>query len=147
MKFYFPDINVWGGDGLLRPAATKRHVTASSWFDSLKNETAGFRRVTQMGFLRLITNPVVMGDEVRTQIEVWKDYDLFLSDSRVVFYSEPDASAVEEEFRALTTTARPTHRQFPDAYLAAFARVGGLTLVTFDRALGRMAPKDVLLLR
>ncbi|MBZ5521671.1 MAG: PIN domain-containing protein [Acidobacteriia bacterium] len=144
MKFYFPDINVWVA---MAYRGHQHHAIAGSWFDHLENDTAGFCRVTQMGFLRLLTNPAVMGDEVKTQVEAWKGYDLLTSDSRVVFYPEPDAVAVEDEFRTLTTTARSTHQQFPDAYLAAFARVGGLTLVTFDRALSKLARKDVLLLR
>lgn len=125
----------------------QHHSIAASWFNRLENETAGFCRVTQMGYLRLVTNPIVMGDEVSTPVEAWKGYDVLTSDFRVVFYPEPDPVAVADEFRALTTAPRSTHRQFPDAYLAAFARVGGLTLVTFDRGLSRMARKDVLLLR
>jgi len=36
--------------------------------------------------------------------------------------------------------------QWRDAYLAAFARVAGLTLVTFDRGLRQMATGNTLLL-
>ena len=125
----------------------QHHAVAAMWFEQLENETAGFCRVTQMGFLRLLTSPMVMGDEVKTQVQAWQGYDVLTSDSRVVFYPEEDPAAVEDEFRALTTTARSAHKQFPDAYLAAFARAGGLTLVTFDRALSKLAGKAVLLLK
>ena len=35
----------------------------------------------------------------------------------------------------------------PEAHLAAFAKVAGFTVVTFDRALGKLARADVLLLK
>jgi predicted nucleic acid-binding protein len=35
----------------------------------------------------------------------------------------------------------------PDTYLAAFANVAGLSLVTFDRALGKLAGQAALLLK
>jgi predicted nucleic acid-binding protein len=40
-----------------------------------------------------------------------------------------------------------TAQQWPDAHLAAFAKVAALTLVTFDRALSKLAGEEVLLLR
>jgi len=144
MKSYFPDINVWVA---LTYSGHQHHAVAGPWFNRLTNDTAGFCRLTQLGFLRLLTHPVVMGDEVTTQIEAWKAYDRLTDDPRVGFYVEPDLEAVDNEFRALTTTTRSTPQQWPDAYLAAFARSGGLTLVTFDRALSKLAGRDVLLLK
>jgi toxin-antitoxin system PIN domain toxin len=144
MKSYFPDLNVWVA---MAYRGHQHHAASRSWFDSLESDTAGFCRITQIGFLRLLTNPMVMGDEVKTQAEAWQAYDHFTSDSRVVFCAESGETAVEDELRRLTTTARSTHQQFPDAYLVAFARAGGMTLVTFDRALSKIARKDVLLLK
>jgi predicted nucleic acid-binding protein len=73
MKSYFPDINVWVA---LAYRGHQHHPVASSWFERLKSGTAGFCRLTQLGFLRLLTHPVVMRDEVMTQLEAWKAYDL-----------------------------------------------------------------------
>jgi toxin-antitoxin system PIN domain toxin len=136
MKSYFPDLNVWIA---LTYRGHQQHAVAASWFGRLQSEAAGFCRVTQLGFLRLLTHPVVMGDEVRNRREAWETYDLLISDSRVTFYSERDPDAVESEFRVLTATNRFAPQQWPDAYLVAFAKAEGLILVTFDRALSKLA--------
>ena len=88
-----------------------------------------------------------MRDEVRTQHQAWEAYDLLTGDSRITYYPEHDPDAVENEFRALTTTTQFAPQQWPDAYLAAFAKAEGLTLVTFDRALSKLAVDDTLLLK
>ena len=87
-----------------------------------------------------------MRDEVKTQQEAWKAYDQLSSDARVSFFSETDPERVEAALRALTASSRFAHQQWPDAYLAAFAKASGLTLVTFDKALGKLAGKECLLL-
>ena len=109
-------------------------------------EQAVFCRLTQLGFLRLLTHPAVMRDEVRTQQEAWQVYDQLSSDFRVVFYAESEPARIEAAFRMLTGTSRFAHQQWPDAYLAAFARVSGLTLATFDQALAKLAGRECLLL-
>jgi uncharacterized protein len=143
MKSYFPDINVWVA---LAYRGHQHHPVASSWFEGLKSGTAGFCRLTQLGFLRLLTHPLVMRDEVKTQLEAWKAYDLLASSSRVDFYPEPNSDDIEGELRSLTATDRFAPQQWPDAYLAAFAKVAGLRLVTFDRGLSKLAGGEVLLL-
>ena len=57
-----------------------------------------------------------------------------------------NAEVEEAALRALTASSRFAHQQWPDAYLAAFARASGLTLVTFDKALGKLAGKECVLL-
>jgi predicted nucleic acid-binding protein len=47
----------------------------------------------------------------------------------------------------LTSETHSRSQQWPDAYLAAFARGAGLTLVTFDRGLRQMAAGNTVLLR
>ena len=125
----------------------QHHAVAAEWFDRLKSDTAGFCRLTQIGFLRLLTHPQVMGDEVRTQAEAWKAYDELTSDPRVIFHVELDLDGVDAEFKALSMSGQSSPQQWPDAYLAAFARAEGLVLVTFDRALSKLAGHDTLYLR
>lgn len=144
MKSYFPDINVWLA---LTYRGHQHHETATQWFNLLTNDTAGFNRITQIGFLRLLTYVQIMGDDVRTQNEAWKAYDQLTSDPRIVFYPELELDAVEGEFRALTAISQPAPQQWPDAYLAAFARSENLVLVTFDHALSKLTRSDVLLLK
>lgn len=132
MTSYFPDLNVWVALAFRRHQHYER---AKEWFEQLQNETAGFCRLTQLGFLRLLTHPAVMGEEVKSSVEAWRVYDQLLDDPRVIFFSESDSEAIEAEFRALTGAKRFSHGQWPDAYLAAFAKVHGLRLITFDRGL------------
>ena len=143
MKFYFPDVNVWLA---LTYLGHKHHVAAASWFDGIKGDTAAFCRVTQVGLLRLLTHPTVMGADAKSQFGAWEAYDMLTSDARVTFYSEPDPDAIHEEYRRLTTASRISHQQWPDAYLVAFAHVGVLSLVTFDRGLSQLTGNRAILL-
>lgn len=143
MKSYFPDINVWIA---LTYRGHQHHLAAATWFDHLRGDTAGFCRLTQLGFLRLLTHPTVMGPEVKSQLQAWRSYDLLFSDARVTFYTELDPLAVEDEFRMLTTSTHFSPQQWPDPYLAGFAKAGNLILVTFDGALSKLAGGKVLLL-
>jgi len=143
MKSCFPDVNVWLA---LAYRGHQHHPVASSWFDMLGAEEAGFCRFTQLAFLRLLTHPTVMREEVKTQQEAWKAYDQLASDARVSFYSETEPERIEAALRALTKGSRFAHQQWPDAYMAAFAAASDLTLVTFDKALAKLAGKESLLL-
>lgn len=143
MKSFFPDVNVWLA---LAYEGHQHHLSAFRWFDALRRETAYFCRFTQLGFLRLLTYPSVMREDVRTQAEAWRAYDLLLRDERVSFQPEADPEQLESTLRRLTANSRSSSRQWPDAYLAAFALTGKLTLVTFDRGLHHLAPTGSLLL-
>jgi uncharacterized protein len=143
MKSFFPDVNVWVA---LSYRGHQHHPSAASWFESLEGETAYFCRLTQLSFLRLVSHPRVMGEDVRTQNQAWQAYDLLLSDERVSFHFEPDPRQLESALRRLTSNRGTSTPQWPDAYLAAFAEVAGLWLTTFDRALARLAGGRSLLL-
>ena len=137
----FPDINVWVA---LTYEGHSHHSKAAAWFATLPPEaTFVFCRFTQLGLLRLLTAPAVMSDEVMTQPQAWAAYDRWLSDPRVEFVEEP--ADIETRFRALTRLRQPATKDWADSYLAAFATVGQLTLVTFDRGLRSKAKAAVLL--
>jgi toxin-antitoxin system PIN domain toxin len=143
MKSYFPDINVWIA---LSYEAHVHHLPAKQWFDGITGSAAYFCRFTQLGFLRLLTHPSVMRDALKSQQQAWRAYDLLNHDQRVLFLAEPDTEALDPVFRKFTAGDRPHTKQWPDAYLAAFARATELVLVTFDRSLGRLVTPNVLLL-
>ena len=84
-----------------------------------------------------------MNDEVMTQPQAWAAYDRWLEDPRVELVEEP--AELETRFRALTRLRHPAARDWADSYLAAFATVGQLTLVTFDRGLRAKAKSMVVL--
>ena len=137
----FPDINVWVA---LTYEGHVHHRTAATWFATLKpNVDLVFCRLTQLGLLRLLTTEAVMGDEVMTQPEAWAAYDRWHQDPRVDVVDEP--AEIEVRFRALTRLRQPAAKDWADSYLAAFARAGQLTLVTFDRGLRAKARSLVVL--
>ena len=136
-------LNVWVA---LAYEGHQHHESATAWFAKLNEETVYFCRFIQLGLLRLLTHPSVMREDVRNRTEVWQVYDLFLRDERVSFRTEADPEPVESGLRRLTANNRSLSQQWPDAYLAAFARAAGLTLVTFDRGLRQMATGNTVLL-
>lgn len=139
---YFPDLNFWIA---LTYAAHQHHEAAARWFARV-NDQAYFCRVTQLGFLRLLTHPQVMQNEVKNQQQAWSTYDLLLTDERISFHTEPESNQLEQAWRSLSSGRRSASMQWPDTYLAAFASAAGLRVVTFDRGLHQLSgPSSVLL--
>ena len=137
----FPDINVWVA---LTYEGHAHHAKAAEWFAMLSRDaTFVFCRFTQLGLLRLLTAEAVMSDEVMTQPQAWAAYDRWLKDPRVELVEE--SAEIETRFRALTRLRQPATRDWADSYLAAFAAVGQLTLVTFDRGLRAKVKAAILL--
>ena len=119
------------------------HSDAADWFATLSVDTTfAFCRFTQLGLLRLLTAEAVMRDEVMTQPQAWAAYDRWLGDPRVDLIDEP--AEIETRFRVLTRLRQPATKDWADSYLAAFATVGQLTLVTFDRGLRSKAKSAIL---
>lgn len=129
---YLVDVNVWLAMTLI--GHTHQQV-AAEWFDEDGIQSAVFCRITQSGFLRLLTNERVMGANVVTSAEAWKLYDALFQDHRVRFAPEPPG--LEDTWRAQTRGHHQGHNFWTDAYLAAFASAADLTLLTFDRAFAR----------
>ena len=129
---YLPDVNVWlaiAADGHIH------HRAATAWFETAGPEQAAFCRVTQMGFLRLLTDSRAMHEDVLGQNEAWRVYDKLREDERVTFLADGDD--VEREWRAFTQHRGPTLRSWTDCYLQATAAARQAVLVTFDRTLVR----------
>jgi len=140
-KICLLDVNVW------LALASERHVyhhIAKAWFDQLGLPEAAFCRITQMGFLRLITNDSVMGVEALSQPKAWKVYENLASDERVTFVAEPPE--VEAAWKRYTQGSFTGTNVWTDAYLAALAAVRGITLVTFDQDLARIKSASTLIL-
>ena len=137
----FPDINVWVA---LTYEGHAHHSNAAEWFATLSPDaTLAFCRFTQLGLLRLLTAEAVMSDEVMTQPQAWLAYDRWLQDPRVELVDEP--AEIETRFRALTRLRQLATKDWADSYLVAFATVGQLALVTFDRGLRAKAKSAILL--
>jgi len=103
MTSFCPDINVWIA---LAYDGHEHHHAAAVWFEGLNEEIAYFCRLTQLGFLRLLTHPTVMRRDVRSQAEAWAAYDALQTDERVSFQEEGDAAELESVLRKLTAAGR-----------------------------------------
>jgi len=125
---YLPDVNVW-----IALASEKHvhHTAAKQWFAGLTEEKLVFCRVTQLGFLRLLTNHHVMKDEVIDPEGAWQVYRTFRADRRIGFANEP--IALGEFWQDFTVGTMVSPNLWTDAYLCALAKAIGSTLVTFDK--------------
>ena len=127
-RIFLPDINVWIA---IWWSGHIHHPSAKKWFGTVERGGAAFCRITQMGFLRLITNRRVMGEDVLSQKHAWEIYDKIARDKRVIFVSEPEN--LESTWKRFTQSRFSGTNVWADAYLAALATLHGLTLVSFDR--------------
>jgi predicted nucleic acid-binding protein len=92
---------------------------------------------------RILTTATVMGKDVLIQRQCWGVYDRWVSTGQVAWAKEPEG--MEAALRTLTSGTASSLKEWMDAYLAAFAEAGKLTLVTFDRALAEKAKGALLL--
>lgn len=137
-----PDVNVWLA---LAVADHAHHQRARSYWYEEAGERLAFCRVTSLGFLRLATNTTVMSGKPFTVSEAWQAYGAFRRLPEVSLTDEPEGCEAWLESWALGE--RPTHRHWTDAYLASFARAGGLRLVSFDRDFTHFEGLSLLRLR
>lgn len=125
----FPDVNVWLA---LASPEHVHHGIAAQWWEEATG-SIGFSRITQLGFLRLMTTPAAMDGKPLTMAEAWGVHDRLFEDERVVFVSEP--AGVETGFRQLSSAGVASPKLWTDAWLLAFAKAAEGTVITFDRAL------------
>ena len=139
MTLFFPDVNIW----LALSIADHSHTGAAwKWLDAISGEgRLLFSRYTQLGLLRLLTNPAVTGKHPLTLREAWAVYDAWLGDPRVQFYPEPRNVDVEFREALEPLAARSASKAVGDCWLLAFAAGSGARLVTFDRGLFDFARK------
>ncbi len=142
MRSFLTDVNVWVA---LSWARHVHYEAAHVWFDELGPAAALFCRLTQLGFLRMLTNRAVMREDLMSEASAWSVYDRLCDDERVSFVSEP--FEMESAFRLLTRSQRPGGTRWTDAYLAALARTRGLAIATFDRAFRSFPGVETLILR
>lgn len=134
----FPDINVW------LALATPEHIHAAvarRWWNEESADIA-FSRVTQIGFLRLMTTSAAMDGKPLSMAEAWRVYDRFFEDDRVMFLPEPPD--VEEQFRARTAARTPSPKMWADAWLLAIAEAAEGVLVTLDQTLAARGARCLL---
>jgi toxin-antitoxin system PIN domain toxin len=123
------DVNVWVALAISRHI---HHSDAVGWFDSLSDrDSVYFCRVTQQGFLRLVTTTAALGTDAVSNDLAWDGYLRLRRDPRIHWIEEPEG--LDELWMRWGRAKDSSPKKWMDAYLAAFARLHGLRLVTFDR--------------
>ncbi len=108
------------------------HARDAEWLAGLADvDTALFCRATRISFLRLLTQAVAPDFTPLTNSEAWAVLDRLLEDEATGFAEEPDG--LDAVWRRLSERNTPSPKVWMDAYLAAFAIVGGMRLVTLDK--------------
>lgn len=115
----------------LNDSAHQHHSAALTWLRQVNDSDAVVCRITQLGFLRLLTTQAVMGEAVCTAKQAWTVYQTMMSDFRFRFMPEP--KGLEEGLIQFSSAYSTSPKLWQDAYLGAFAKVSGLRLVTFDK--------------
>ena len=137
----FPDLNVWIALSL---RSHSHNQAAWSWYRSLRaDEELAFCRLTQLGLLRLLTTEGAAGKDTLTQIQAWEVYDGWLKRGGTTYLEEP--FGIDTEFRFYANRNTPSHREWGDSYLVAFAAAASLPLVTFDKGLSQRYARSILL--
>jgi toxin-antitoxin system PIN domain toxin len=113
------------------------HPVAADWF-GIQTDDIVFCRVTQMGLLRLLSNPAVMGDDAVNRSQAWRTYDQLWADERVLWADEP--AELDAVWRAISARDDKSHKLWTDDYLAAFAQASDATLATLDRTMPARYP-------
>ena len=128
------DVGVW------LAAVWGRHMHHRATADWINGQTADllFCRVTQMGLLRLLSNPAIMGEDAIDRSAAWRVFDQLWADERVLWADEPDD--LDAVWRAISARDDKSHKLWTDDYLAAFAQTSGATLATLDGKLSARYP-------
>ncbi|WP_166442739.1 TA system VapC family ribonuclease toxin [Phragmitibacter flavus] len=112
------------------------HKEMAVWFEGLEENSVYFCRLSMLGFLRLAQLEAAFPGEAVTAEQAWGFYEGYLGDERVGFKDEPPG--VDHLLAGyLGRVTQKSPNVVTDAYLAAFARLEGLKLHTFDRALAK----------
>ena len=135
------DANVWLA---LTAEAHTHHRRAKAYWETEAAPTVVLCRVTQMAFLRLLTNRSVMGAQVLSPAAAWAKCTEFLALPEVRLAAEP--VAVEDTWKRYCASSRTSPNLWTDAYLAAFAMTAGMRMVTFDKGFSKFDGLDCLTL-
>ena len=128
-KLGVPDINVWLA---LATHEHPHHTLARRWWRQHEGRIA-FLRLSQLGFLRLMTTAAAMDGKPLTMDEAWIVHDRFYDDDRVTCIPEP--SDVEMRFRERAVGRSASPKVWADAWMLAHTNAADGVLITFDMAL------------
>lgn len=132
MPGFLFDSNVWIA---LAMSAHPGHAPAKAAFRAASpGRPALFCRATQQSLLRMLSTPKITAPYgvTMTNRDALALYDAIAPLPAVGYADEP--AGVGPQWRALADLPTSSPKRWMDAYLAAFAIAGGLTMVTLDVA-------------
>jgi uncharacterized protein len=135
----FPDVNVWVA---LTAEDHVHHERAKVYWHNEANTRLAFCRTTAMGLVRVTSHQHTFGGRPLATEEAWNSYLLWRSQPEIELLHEP--SGIEDMMTDWCRKGLATTRNWTDLYLAAFARAGGLRLVTFDSGFRRFPGVELL---
>jgi toxin-antitoxin system PIN domain toxin len=106
------------------------HPLAQRWFSQNQSKGWATCTVTQLGFIRLSSNPSYLRGEERTPEEARLLLRGLIDHPHHRFLPDRKSPVELSEMSAVLG-----HQQVTDAYLVGTARLSGFRLVTFDRQL------------
>jgi toxin-antitoxin system PIN domain toxin len=124
------------------------HEKTRNWVKSLVTEdTLGLCRLTEMSFLRLLTQKIAEGYKPLRNSEAVEKLSQWKKLTFVEVCAEPDS--METDWLRLAGIGQPAPKRWMDAYLATFAIHAKLRLVSLDADFEQYRPQglDLLLLR
>jgi hypothetical protein len=139
------DVNVWIA---LAFSTHPKHQLAKEAFESASREApALFCRVTQQSFLRLVTTPAIQkcyGSEPISNALAWDRWEYLAAMPQVRFLGEPPE--LQKQWAAYARLKTASQKVWMDAYLAAFAKMYGIQVLTLDVVLQNFKGLDVQML-
>jgi toxin-antitoxin system PIN domain toxin len=140
------DVNVWVA---LTFSGHKYHKPALEAFDSyMQKDAVLFNKETQRGYLTAISSPEVtemFGQKSLSNLEAWNYYLQLLEDDRVNYIEDPEG--LNDTWHATSLPPVPAPKLWLDAYIASFAMMTGLELVTFDKTFRQFSALSLVLLK
>ena len=114
------------------------HDIAHGWFEGESSPRWATCPLTQIGFIRLSSNPAFTVDAVTPDAALTMLAGMTAPDGHEFWADEVDC-VTAEHFAHLRLTG---HRQVTDAYLLSLARARSGCLATLDRRMRRLLPLD-----
>jgi uncharacterized protein len=120
---------------------THLHFEASHrFFDAVQRWAT--TPITELGFVRLSSNPAVFGDDAVSTAEARQVLGRFIGGRGGHVFWPDTHSTVGPDDRERVTPDPMTHRQVTDAHLLRLAHRHSGSVATFDRALRDLAGAD-----
>lgn len=114
------------------------HDIAHGWFEGENSPRWATCPLTQLGFMRLSSNPAFTTDAVTPNAALAMLVAMTALDGHEFWADEVDC-VTAERFARLRITG---HRQVTDAYLFSLAQARSGCLATLDRRMRRLLPRD-----